>query len=362
MMRDGWRMHAPAPKNAGAGATPSRQPALGIGFSSASSEHQQPQRRCRQDIRDHRTGVGGVGRRHPHLVVDLDPHADASTALGVSPEDQLDIGRMLKSPRRRTMWFPAAGLNAPGSTAAPAAPPTDAPTVPPTPPPTAPAQHSPAPQLRFSLRLHRHLRPARPGPPRPPQALHGPGRRSELRSHPGRLPPVAERPDQDGVVRQRQGGPGGRTRALLGGRHGTHHARHPAVPAGVRAKVDACRHRGQPGPHRLCRAHVPALGDGVHVRRTAAESTSRSRPTGSRSRAPPTPSTTGPGTRPRTQPRFSMHCCRTCCIPAASSRPARPPQPALGTDRNALRNHTSRNELRPPSLWGRPPSGLYLVR
>ena len=36
----------------------------------------------------------------PTLVVDLDPHADATTALGVLPGDQLDIGRMLKSPRR----------------------------------------------------------------------------------------------------------------------------------------------------------------------------------------------------------------------------------------------------------------------
>jgi cellulose biosynthesis protein BcsQ len=36
----------------------------------------------------------------PTLVVDLDPHADASTALGVQPDDQLDIGRMLKNPRR----------------------------------------------------------------------------------------------------------------------------------------------------------------------------------------------------------------------------------------------------------------------
>jgi chromosome partitioning protein len=36
----------------------------------------------------------------PTLVVDLDPHADASTALAVRPEDQLDIGRMLKAPRR----------------------------------------------------------------------------------------------------------------------------------------------------------------------------------------------------------------------------------------------------------------------
>ena len=36
----------------------------------------------------------------PTLVVDLDPHADASTALGVRPGDRLDIGRMLKAPRR----------------------------------------------------------------------------------------------------------------------------------------------------------------------------------------------------------------------------------------------------------------------
>lgn len=36
----------------------------------------------------------------PTLVVDLDPHADASTALGVRPDDRLDIGRMLKAPRR----------------------------------------------------------------------------------------------------------------------------------------------------------------------------------------------------------------------------------------------------------------------
>ncbi|MFC0485761.1 ParA family protein [Pseudarthrobacter scleromae] len=37
------------------------------------------------------------------LVVDLDPHADATTALGVQPGDQLDIGRMLKSPRRANL-------------------------------------------------------------------------------------------------------------------------------------------------------------------------------------------------------------------------------------------------------------------
>lgn len=36
----------------------------------------------------------------PTLVVDLDPHADATTALGVQPAGQLDIGRMLKNPRK----------------------------------------------------------------------------------------------------------------------------------------------------------------------------------------------------------------------------------------------------------------------
>ncbi|MCX8454657.1 ParA family protein [Paenarthrobacter ureafaciens] len=34
------------------------------------------------------------------LVVDLDPHADATTALGVQPNGKLDVGRMLKSPRK----------------------------------------------------------------------------------------------------------------------------------------------------------------------------------------------------------------------------------------------------------------------
>lgn len=36
----------------------------------------------------------------PTLVVDLDPHADASTALGVDPDGKLEVGRMLKSPKR----------------------------------------------------------------------------------------------------------------------------------------------------------------------------------------------------------------------------------------------------------------------
>ncbi|MCG6507380.1 ParA family protein, partial [Vibrio parahaemolyticus] len=36
----------------------------------------------------------------PTLVVDLDPHADATTGLGVAAGAQLDIGRLLKSPRR----------------------------------------------------------------------------------------------------------------------------------------------------------------------------------------------------------------------------------------------------------------------
>jgi len=45
----------------------------------------------------------------PTLVVDLDPHADATTALGVQPGDQLDIGRMLKSPRRAKLAENVAG-------------------------------------------------------------------------------------------------------------------------------------------------------------------------------------------------------------------------------------------------------------
>jgi chromosome partitioning protein len=63
----------------------------------------------------------------PTLVVDLDPHADASTALGVRPGDQLDIGRMLKAPRRARLadnvvpsgWVERASANggAPGTAA-----------------------------------------------------------------------------------------------------------------------------------------------------------------------------------------------------------------------------------------------------
>ncbi|WP_125611370.1 ParA family protein [Specibacter cremeus] len=36
----------------------------------------------------------------PTLVIDLDPHADASTGLAVRPDGQQDIGRMVKAPRR----------------------------------------------------------------------------------------------------------------------------------------------------------------------------------------------------------------------------------------------------------------------
>lgn len=36
----------------------------------------------------------------PTLVVDLDPHADATTGLGVRAAEQLDIGRLLKNARR----------------------------------------------------------------------------------------------------------------------------------------------------------------------------------------------------------------------------------------------------------------------
>jgi chromosome partitioning protein len=58
----------------------------------------------------------------PTLVVDLDPHADASTALGVQPSDRLDIGRMLRNPRKAKLpdnvvasgWTGRAGSNGSG--------------------------------------------------------------------------------------------------------------------------------------------------------------------------------------------------------------------------------------------------------
>jgi chromosome partitioning protein len=36
----------------------------------------------------------------PTLVIDLDPHADATTGLGVRPSGQIDVGRLLKNARR----------------------------------------------------------------------------------------------------------------------------------------------------------------------------------------------------------------------------------------------------------------------
>ena len=36
----------------------------------------------------------------PTLVIDLDPHADATTGLGVKPSHQTDIGRLLKNARK----------------------------------------------------------------------------------------------------------------------------------------------------------------------------------------------------------------------------------------------------------------------
>ncbi|MGO4493772.1 ParA family protein [Arthrobacter sp. 2YAF22_2] len=64
------------------------------------------------------------------LVVDLDPHADASTALGVRPGEQLDIGRMLKAPRRARLadnvvpsgWVEHGPAGSPGSSNGAAAP------------------------------------------------------------------------------------------------------------------------------------------------------------------------------------------------------------------------------------------------
>ena len=100
MMCKGWRMHAPARRTQGpAGPRPGKRRkvlVLQVHVVSISSLK------------------GGVGKTSvttglasaalaagiPTLVVDLDPHADASTALGVRHGDQQDLGRMLKVPRR----------------------------------------------------------------------------------------------------------------------------------------------------------------------------------------------------------------------------------------------------------------------
>jgi cellulose biosynthesis protein BcsQ len=58
----------------------------------------------------------------PTLVVDLDPHADATTALGVQSGEQVDIGRMLKNPRKARLaenvlssgWVNSASTNGHG--------------------------------------------------------------------------------------------------------------------------------------------------------------------------------------------------------------------------------------------------------
>ena len=155
-------MHAPAPENAGAGRTPSRQPALGIGFSSASSQHQQPQRRCRQDIGDHR-----IWRpRHwppaspPSWSILIRTRMPARPSASGRATSWISAGcsRPPAGPAWPTTWSPAAGWNGPRTATSPPAPRT-------------------RPGRGRRLRLHRHLRPPRPGPPRPAPALHGAGRR-----------------------------------------------------------------------------------------------------------------------------------------------------------------------------------------
>lgn len=61
----------------------------------------------------------------PTLVVDLDPHADATTGLGVQADGHLDIGRLLKNARRGDLaanvvtsgWVPTAMKRNPGKAA-----------------------------------------------------------------------------------------------------------------------------------------------------------------------------------------------------------------------------------------------------
>ena len=117
----------PCPRSGSTGTatTPTRQPALGIGF--------------QVQVVSISSLKGGVGKTSvttglasaalaagiPTLVVDLDPHADASTALGVQPSDKLDIGRMLKNPRKARLpenvvasgWTARAQSNGSGPTA-----------------------------------------------------------------------------------------------------------------------------------------------------------------------------------------------------------------------------------------------------
>ena len=193
----------------------------------------------------------------PTLVVDLDPHADASTALGVRPGDQLDIGRMLKAPRRARLaenmvpsgWVERAARQ---------------------------RRVPPAPRARPGrgrrLRLHRHLRPPRPGPPRPAPALPVLAGAQNYELVLVDCPPSLNGLTRmawsasDKVTLVAEPGP------VLGGGHGTHHARHRAVPPGIRPEPCPRRHRRQPGAQRIRRAHLPARRNGVHVRRAAAQS------------------------------------------------------------------------------------------
>lgn len=105
---------------------PTRHPALGLGF------HVQV-----VSISSLKGGVGktsvttglasaALAANIPTLVVDLDPHADATTALGVQSNGHLDIGRMIKNPRRARLaenvtasgWVAAAASKAAANGAA----------------------------------------------------------------------------------------------------------------------------------------------------------------------------------------------------------------------------------------------------
>ena len=243
----------------------------------------------------------------PTLVVDLDPHADASTALGVSPDDQLDIGRMLKSPRRAHLadnvvpsgWVEHARANGHASGSA-----------------NGRTQAGSAPSV-----LDVAVGSAYTGIYDRPDL----GRR-DLR----RLSAVlAGAENYDLVLVDCPPSLNGLTRMAWSASDKVTLVAEPGLfsVAGTERTMRAIQLFRQEFAPKLSPAGIVAnrvrsgsaehtfrlAGDGVHVRRAAAESAhSRSRPTGSRSRAPPTPSTTGPATRPRTQRRCSMPSCRTC--------------------------------------------------
>ena len=122
----------------------------------------------------------------PTLVIDLDPHADASTGLGVRADGKMTIGRMLKAARKANLSdnivsssWQAKAVSKRSLTRVPGA------------------------RCGSGRRLHRHLRPTGPARPRSAPADPAAGQDLGLRAGAHRLPAFAQRADPHGVERQR---------------------------------------------------------------------------------------------------------------------------------------------------------------